>query len=386
MKRKIKILVTFIEAGMGHIVTAQSIYEALKQKKDDNIEVIDSYILHRTPLLKKYEDFLVEQTKLSSSNKFHSKSQFVAMKIFGPQTSLRFVHSTVYKKQRNAYVEELKKINPDIIIDTHYFAAHCACYYRDHFKKSVKVVTYNPDNNTHGWWDKNVDYFITNNDMATREAIEKLKIPKDRVKQVFFITRKAVAETDKPKEFYREKFNIPKDKFAVVLADGVYAKAKLPEFVDELLKSQKEMTIVAIAGKNKELYQKYTSEDMKVPPNITFLPFEFTPLAHEIYCACDLFITKGGPNAILDAVFMRTPILVNYCASDIERQTCKLFVNEYNCGVEIKDKKKAREFVENCIDNPKILQKYVQNEEKFDKNRNGATEIADFVLDLVKGK
>ncbi len=380
MENKIKVLVTFIEAGMGHMVTAEAILDALRVKNDGRIEVIKSQILQRTPRLAKYEKFLVEQTKMASKVKGHSGVQFFFMKLFGPQASLKFVHSTVYRKQRNEYVNELKKINPDIIIDTHYFASYCSCYYRDHFKKSCKVVTYNPDNNVHGWWDRSVDYFITNNELATEEAI-KLKFPKEKVKQVFFITRKSLVDDDNTKEFYRKKYDLPLNQFTVKIADGVYAEAKLEDFVKELIKSDKKMTIIAIAGKNKKLYEELKS--LKVPENITLRPFEFVKDIHELFKASDLFITKAGPNAILDSVFLRVPVLVNYYASSIEKRTKELFVDRFECGVEIQDKKKARKFVEDCIDNPHILDKYIENEEKFDKHRNGATEIAEFVSEIV---
>ena len=381
MKRKIKVLITFIEAGMGHMVTAQAILDALKLRNDENVEVIKSQILQRTPLLQKYEKFLVEQTKMASRAKGYSGTQFFFMKVFGPQTSLRFVHSTVYRKQRKEYVNELRKINPDIIIDTHYFASHCSCYFRDHFKKNCKVITYNPDNNVHGWWDTRVDYFITNNELATEEAINVCKFPKEKVKQVFFITRQSLVDDENTKEFYREKYNIPKDQFTVKIADGVYAEAKLEEFVKELVKSKKNMTIIAIAGKNKKLYEEL--KELKVPKNIQLLPFEFVKDIHELFKASDLFITKAGPNAILDSVFLRVPILVNYSASTIEKRTKELFVDRFKCGVDISDKKKARKFVEQCIDNPHILDKYIKNEEKLDKHRNGATEIAEFVSQIA---
>lgn len=367
MKRKIKVLITFIEAGMGHMVTAQAILDALKLRNDENVEVIKSQILQRTPLLQKYEKFLVEQTKMASRAKGYSGTQFFFMKVFGPQTSLRFVHSTVYRKQRKEYVNELRKINPDIIIDTHYFASHCSCYFRDHFKKNCKVITYNPDNNVHGWWDTRVDYFITNNELATEEAINVCKFPKEKVKQVFFITRQSLVDDENTKEFYREKYNIPKDQFTVKIADGVYAEAKLEEFVKELVKSKKNMTIIAIAGKNKKLYEEL--KELKVPKNIQLLPFEFVKDIHELFKASDLFITKAGPNAILDSVFLRVPILVNYSASTIEKRTKELFVDRLKCGVDISDKKKARKFVEQCIDNPHILDKYIKNEEKLDKTK-----------------
>ena len=363
------------------MVTAQAILDALKLRNDENVEVIKSQILQRTPLLQKYEKFLVEQTKMASRAKGYSGTQFFFMKVFGPQTSLRFVHSTVYRKQRKEYVNELKKINPDIIIDTHYFASHWSCYFRDNFKKNCKFITYIPDNNVHGWWDTRVDYFITNNELATEEAINVCKFPKEKVKQVFFITRQSLVDDENTKEFYREKYNIPKDQFTVKIADGVYAEAKLEEFVKELVKSKKNMTIIAIAGKNKKLYEEL--KELKVPKNIQLLPFEFVKDIHELFKASDLFITKAGPNAILDSVFLRVPILVNYSASTIEKRTKELFVDRLKCGVDISDKKKARKFVEQCIDNPHILDKYIKNEEKLDKHRNGATEIAEFVSQIA---
>ncbi len=306
------------------------------------------------------------------------------MHLFGSQNTLKFVNSCVYGKQKKLYIEELKKIKPDIIIDTHYFTSYASVCYRNKFAPDCKVITYDPDNNVHGWWDRRVDYFIVNNENAVVEAVEKRKFAPEKVKKVFFITRQGVVNCDESKEFYREKYNIPKDKFAVKLADGVYAKAKMKSFVYELCKSKEEMTIVAIAGKNKKLYNELMQLKETLPKNINLMPFEFVPEVYEICKACDLFVTKGGPNAVLDSVFVQTPIVINYYANNIEGTTKKLFVDTLGCGEFIKNKEKAREFVEKCVKNPEILNKYVENEKKLDKKRNGAQEIADFVLKIVK--
>ncbi len=378
---KKRILITYVEAGMGHIMTAKAIADALK-KNYGGFEIIEENLFHKSELLKKQERFFVNEVKKASKYRFYSYSQFIAMKIFGPQTSLKFVYSTIYRKQRNAYIDEIKRINPDIIIDTHYFCSHCSVLYREKYNKNCKVITYNPDNNVHGWWDRRVDSFIVNNELAKNEAI-KMKFPSNKVKQVYFITRQAVVECNNSKEFYREKYNIPQDKFAVKLADGVYAEAKMKDYVYELIKTQKPLTIVAIAGKNKKLYEQLTYLKDMLPSNITLLPFEFVPEVYEICRACDLFITKGGPNAILDSVFVQTPIVVNYYASLIEKKTTQLFVDQLKCGLYIPQKKKAFAFVESCIDNPSQLNKFINNEKMLDKNKNGAEEIAKIVVDML---
>ena len=85
--------------------------------------------------------------------------------------------------------------------------------------------------------------------------------------------------------------------------------------------------------------------------------------------------------AKLAIYLLQRPILINYYANQIEEATKNLFVNTLKCGVTIKNKHKARKFVENCIDNPSLLNDYIENEKKLDKTKNGAYEIAKFVLE-----
>lgn len=381
-----RILITYVEAGMGHITTARAVQDILEQYKDEEIEIVGANLFHNNPKLAKFEKFLINEVKRASTNPLHSRMQFLSMHLIGSQNSLKFVNGfLVFKKERDLYIDEIKKIKPDIIVDTHYFCAYASVTYRNRYNANCKVITYDPDNNVHGWWDTRVDHFIVNNEYAYKEALKR-GFTKDQLKQVFFITRQGVVDTNESKEFYREKYGIPQNKFAVKLADGVYAKARLKSFVYELVKSKKEMTIVAIAGKNKVLYDKLMQLKEVLPSNITLMPFGFEPAVYEICKACDLFITKGGPNAVLDSVFVQTPVVINYYANAVEATTKKLFVDTLGCGVEIQDAKKARKFVEKCIDNPNMLQQYVDNEKKLDKNKNGAQEVAAFVLKIVKGE
>ncbi len=378
-----RILISFVEAGMGHITTAQAIYDALKLacgEENEEVEIIAKNLFHENSVLEKYEQFLIRDVKRASVNPLHSRIQQWSMHIGGSQNTLKFVNSVIYKKEKNLYVKELEKIKPNIIIDTHYFTSYASICYRDKCDPNCKVITYDPDNNVHGWWSKKVDYFIVNNENAEKEALSK-GFTRQQVKKVFFITRQGVVNCNESKEFYRKKYNIPLDKFAVKLADGAYGKAKLESFVLELAKTQKPLTIVAIAGRNKKLYDKFVK--MTLPENITLLPFEFVPDVYEICKACDLFITKAGPNAVLDSVFVQTPIVINYYANHIEGATKHLFVDTLKCGVTIKNKVKARKFVESCIDDRTILDSFVENERKLDKTQNGATMIAQFVLEKL---
>ena len=376
-----KVLVTFVEAGMGHIVTAKAIANAIEKQKGEGVELIVKDLFQETEALKKYENFLISETKKASGSALHSRAQLFSMHLLGAQNTLKIVHSTIYRKSVSRYVEQLRIIKPDVIIDTHYFTTYCSVCYRNKYNPDCKVITYNPDNNVHGWWHRKVNYHIVNNDLAYAQALKTFN--KEQVKQVYFIARQEIGEVTESKEFYREKYGIPQDAFAVKIADGAYGRAKLQSFVKELVKTKKPIVIVAIAGKNEEMYSKLVKLQARLPQNVTLLPFGFVENIYELFAACDLFITKAGPNAVLDSALMQTPLVINYWANSIERTTKDLFVNNLGCGVVIKNKVEGRKFVEKCIDDRTVLAKYIENEKRLDKNKNGADEVASFVLEKL---
>ncbi|MCI6573395.1 MAG: hypothetical protein MSA34_03500 [Firmicutes bacterium] len=382
---KKRVLITFVEAGQGHIVTAEAIANGLEKLYGDSVEVIRDYIFRDSgdKDLIKYEKFLVKEVKRSNKNPLHLGFQCVAMKLFTEVGTLNFTYNTVFRKVKNKIIKHFEEINPDVIVSTHFCPSHfAACAKKKGKLQNTKIVTYDPDPNVHGWWTREGDLFITNNDKATEEAISKKHFKKETVKQVNFITRESVVNTTESKDFYREKYGFPKDNFTVVLADGAYASANLERFTDELLKSNINLTIVPIAGKNEKVLAKYNSLKDKTKPNIVLRPFPFVSDVQEIYKAADLFITKAGPNAILDSIFMGTPVLTNFYSGPIEKATNDLFVNHYKVGLFCKDAKKAKLLVEDFANNKEKLKPYIENTKHFNPQQNGADEIAKIIAEL----
>ncbi len=384
-KQKPRVLVAYVEAGMGHIVSAQAISEALKKNHGEEIEVIDRYILRDSddPLLKKYENYLVHNVQMCSKYPAFGDIQISSMHLFGAQNTLKFVHGTVFASQVQATVKEYQKFSPDAIVCTHYFLLHAAVKYKMQVDPKVVVIAYCPDNNVHGWWDNRADVIYTNNPLATKQAYA-LKFPNGHVREAFYPTRSEVVESNETKEYYREKFGIPREKFAVVVADGVYAKAKAKSVCNELMKSDMPLTVCLLAGKNDALKAEFEEKAKHTKPNITLLCFGFLQNAPQLYGACDLFITKAGPNAILDSVMMDTPLIIDYCASPIERATKKLFSKHYQCGYYTTRPRRIRKYVESFIADPSSLEKMRSSLSYFDKNKNGAGKIADDIAEILQ--
>lgn len=387
--KKPRVLITYIESGMGHIMSANAIANKLKEKYGNELEIIEEHIMKCDNNKKqiKFEKFMSGQVKITNKVKGYGAFMFWLLEKLGQQRSLELIHKTIFKKATDGTIEAMRKRNPDVVISTHHFITLCAIELKKRYMPNLTIITYDPDNNVHCWWDNRSEIFITNNEIAVKEAIEKRKFKPEALKKVFFTARDSVVNAEGTKEDFRRKYGIPLDKFAVIVADGAYASANAKKYTLELMKTDLPLTIVMLAGKNEKVLNYFKKKAKKTKSNITLMPMGFTDKAHELYGACDVFITKGGPNAILDSLYMGTPVLANFYAQNMEKATINLFVNIMGCGVAIYNKKKARKQVEEWIKNPQLLDVYKDNIKKqLDKNQNGSSQIADIIMEEIEKK
>lgn len=376
--KKKRILVTYIEAGFGHITTANSIADAIEALRDPNIEVIRKYMFSEDPVLRKTEKRFVKEVKIANMFPWYNRIQMAATHILGIHNSLPFVVSTLWRRVRNRYLKELEKIRPDIIIDTHYLTSFFATQYRDKIDSHVKVVTYNPDNNVHNWWNLRVDKFIVNCRMGFDDAL-KHDFDRKKLMIVPFVTRQEIMEVTEDKSYYRAKYNLPQERFTIMVAAGGYGKSGMRRVIKALMNVKQPITLIAICGTNKLLYNQLQLLKNDTPDNIDLRPYEFVKKVYELNRASDMFLTKGGPNAMLDSVLMGVPVGVFYCASHIEKMSAFLFTYILNCGRFLPRANQIVEWVNSCAGDPTILDFFIRNTKAIREAGNGANDIAKFI-------
>ncbi len=389
--QKPRVLVTYIESGFGHIMSARAIADGLKSKYGDKMEIIESQIMKddNDETLIKFERFLINQTKATNKIWHYGDLIFAVMNL-GKRPFMNLVHNVFFRKAVNEMVDAFYVRRPDVIISTHYFITFCAMEYKRRYKNEldVTVISYNPDNNVHIWWDRTCDVFITNNSLASTEAIRRRKFDYSHVRQVYFTVRKCIREFNLTKQECRDKYGIPQDKFCIMIADGAYALSKSRKYCKYFVSHIKQpLTILFLAGKNDKLYDEFCRIAQNAPDNITLIPLRFTEKIYEYYAACDLFVTKAGPNSILDSLFVGTPVMVDYCPHPIERATYKLFVKYYGCGVTAFHRRTALKLIKKYVADPTQLdgcRKAIA--EHIDKSVDGGQQIADIVFEQVKHK
>ncbi len=384
---KYKVLVTYVEAGMGHIISAEAVANALEKYYPDEVEVIRCNIFTDTndKLLIKYQQFLIDEVKKSNKHPFHMfYLKLLRMRLFPRLSSLIFAHATIFLKEKKKVIAIMKGFDPDMVFNTHFVPLHFAIeaqkkHYGGHFLTAV----YNPDPNVHGWWDRRGDLSVFNNQGAYVEAVKNGFKPENCLLSRFVI-REKVRATPKDKLALRRKHYLPENQFTITLASSAYAGGHLRAFAERIMKINRRFTLLIIAGSNDEVYEEMNAK-VGTLENVNLQVYRFVPDAHELYGASDIFITKAGPNAILDSVYMDTPVMTNFCASIIEQVTKAYYIDEHKTGVHFTDKDEAADFLLRCMDNPAVLEPYVENCRAFIRDHTGGEkEIADAIVEKLR--
>ena len=140
---KPRVLLTYIESGMGHIMSMRAIEDGLK-KYSDKIDIITTDIMkdeHDETAIK-FEKFLINQTKMTNKSKLYSNTVFFLMTYFGRQHLMRILHKSVFKKASDITIRAMQKFNPDVIISNHYFVTFCAVELKKRYMPNLTVITY----------------------------------------------------------------------------------------------------------------------------------------------------------------------------------------------------------------------------------------------------
>ena len=127
--KKKKVVITFCEAGQGHIVTAQAIMESLKEKYSELVDVEPVYIFRdaKSKALRKYGEFSVKEVLRANKDKYRLFMQMLAMKILGETTSLKFVFSTIFSQVKKDLTQDFIDMHADAIVSTYFVPHYVAC-------------------------------------------------------------------------------------------------------------------------------------------------------------------------------------------------------------------------------------------------------------------
>ena len=375
--RKPRIVFTFIEAGMGHIIPERAVADALEQKYGDKVEVVRSYFYRETgnEELKKFEQTLVKPVEVQSRSKFYGKLCMIGLWLFGDTISHEFVMRMRGPKSVRPALEHMRELVADVVFATHW----AATYYIGKMKKDRPYsVLYCPDLYSNGMFNMDCNDFLISTEEGLAEANRERMYGGGNASLVTYPIRNEAFALEGKRSEWRRELNIPEDRFTVVLSDGGYGMAKLEATVTELVKHKAEITIFAVCGKNAEGAERL--KKLKCAEGIDLRVFGFTDKMLEFLCAADLYVGKSGANSIAEPTFFGLPVILTKCITPIEVGTKKYFKDIIGNALFIRSPKKAAEKIAYFATHRAELKTLAENTKKR-RAAYGAEQIADLLYE-----
>ena len=375
--RKPRIVFTFIEAGMGHIIPERAVADALEQKYGDKVEVVRSYFYRETgnEELKKFEQTLVKPVEVQSRSKFYGKLCMFGLWLFGDTISHEFVMRMRGPKSVRPALEHMRELDADVVFATHW----AATYYIGKMKKDRPYsVLYCPDLYSNGMFNMDCNDFLISTEEGLAEANRERMYGGGNASLVTYPIRNEAFALEGKRSEWRRELNIPEDRFTVVLSDGGYGMAKLEATVTELVKHKAEITIFAVCGKNAEGAERL--KKLKCAEGIDLRVFGFTDKMLEFLCAADLYVGKSGANSIAEPTFFGLPVILTKCITPIEVGTKKYFKDIIGNALFIRSPKKAAEKIAYFATHRDELKTLAENTKKR-RAAYGAEQIADLLYE-----
>lgn len=408
---KPRVLFSYIEAGMGHIMPMQSIVAAFRKKYGSQVEIIESKFLQETgdEASKKLEDMFTGYIRHNNAHPLWGRFNSSVQNILGTRLPCRLLCRTAFAgrkafKPGMAYIE---KLNPDIVFSTHWVTQYYSWQLKNKRRKEAKksgakadmhsisptTLLYCTDVHLHNLFRYPADYTM----VFTKSAHEincnkrQYRLKKgegvaaagsSRLVRVPFFIREEAFSVSSDKKVNRRALGFPEDKFTVVLAEGGYGIGRMQAVCEMLLQTDLPITVVPVCGKNEKLFEHFKTLKPK-SEKMTFHPIGFNTRMLETIAAADLFVGKSGTSSIAEPTFFGVPSIVSGCTNDLETKICNHFSKVVGSAMKITNARKIVDAIAQFANNPSLLAPYIENA-KADRPNYGAEAAADFLWEVCK--
>ena len=355
---KPRVLFPFTEAGLGHIMPMNSIADEFERLYGDKVEVVRSQFFTETgdKHLKRYEKQLTDTVRAYNKHPAFGFFGTFNMDFWGTKIStwcsVVFIGPIAYKKGK----KYMKELNPDLVVSTHW----ATNYYAMRIKNRPITVMYCPDAKINTLFRSSCDMVMTSTQFGYDRAMNKHKrrFNKDNLKKVPFLIRKEAFTIPSDKAALREKLGLPADRFTVLLADGGYGVGKMKPMVEELLKRDLPINVIAVCGKNEGLYKDLAA--LKSRGTTVFKPMGLIDNMLEVIASADISCGKSGASLMAEPCFFGVPQIITHYANDIERWIGKYYIEDVGSAIKEFDVINAVDLVEKFAANPELLIPYEQ--------------------------
>ncbi|MEN2997536.1 MAG: glycosyltransferase [Brevinematia bacterium] len=369
-----KISIVFVRAGGGHLSTAKALSEELRSLYPDvEITLYDAFSesnrLIRTVIEKGYSTVSNYLPHIWSAIYLFSKPSAVA------KLEIRTVSMFIKEKLRKYILRE----RPEKIISVHFFLTKPIYEIIKEEKLNTKLLTIVTDPFTcHPIWFSCPEVDL----VAFSDQVKSLAIKHSVAPNKITVLPTVVGgkfNTKLPDEKINElkrNLGFSPDKHVVLITGGGEGLQKGEVFLRELAKTNLDIELAIVCGRNQKLKQK-SEKIAKEYPNKRIAVYSFVDFIYELINISSVVITKGGPATVMEVLLIGKPLIITSYLWEQEKGNVE-FVLQNKLGLFETNPKKVAQIVSKLISNEEELKTLSENIKKAEI-KNGVTEVAKFI-------
>jgi len=365
LPRKI-LLISSNHTGMGHRSICTALLEKLELKDDVEVTVVDGFELSGKVSLGKIYGPITRTAK-----EFY--------KIFWDisTATTKLIEEINYKFLREKFSAYLDELRPDCIVALHpAFNEPVIRIMKDigldalHIALVADLVTIHPL-----WASKNSDCVICPT-VEAKEACMKMGVRERRIKVFGFPVRSDFCTDIGLNDAGRTGFQDNDSSFTCLIMSGGEGVGNLGRIATILLENYN-CKIKIIAGRNNALKKTLETKLLPKYPERVFV-YGLIENVHEVMSGCDIVITRGSPNAMMEAVMCNVPLIINGALPGQE-QGNPMYAEKYGLGLTCRNINGLRKAMDSMLDNGAAKLKEIKQAQRDFRNPLNAQQIVDFI-------
>ncbi|MFN4245765.1 MAG: MGDG synthase family glycosyltransferase [Brevinematia bacterium] len=369
-----KVVIMYVKAGAGHISAARALADELKELYTD-VEPLLYDGLNGVP---NFVRSVIEKGYSIAVNFFHPiwKLIYLFSKLYIVRSLEVNIVSKFVKENIRKYILSER---PDKIIIDHFFLIKPVYEIVKEENLNIKVLVIATDPFTcHPIWFTypDMDLVVFSDRMknyAVRYGVDVSRIvvlPIILNKKFNFILSK-----DEVRQL-KVKYGFSVDKHLVLIAGGGEGITRGEVFLEELAKSDLDIEIAIVCGRNETLKQKSEMVSQKYP-NKKIVVYGFVDFMYDLMNMSSVVITKGGPATVMETLILEKPLIITSYIWEQEKGNVE-FVEQNHLGFYESNPKKVVDKVRRLLFDEEQVKMFRDNIKKV-SIRNGTTDIAKFI-------
>lgn len=345
-----KVLVTHVPAGSGHLKAAEAVAGAVKQLKP-NAETILLNGLDEMPRSYQYA-FTEGYLGLIHHWPFLWGLLYHALDFPGIAGAATFkIHRLSNSFQGKALEGILLREKPDVFIATHFFPVEVASHLKLKGLLKGRVIAVITDYMPHNVWiAPGIDTYAVGMDL-TKEELVRRGIPAGKI-QVTGIPIDPKFSRKGDRDELAAKLGIDKEKFTLLIVSGGFGTGPIEELVQELRNIPDRLQALIVTGKNTALYQKLEALRPSFPHDLKV--YGFVDNMDELMDVADLMVTKPGGLSCTEALTKGLPMVLVAPIPGQEARNARI-IEKFGAAVLAGPVKNAPEIIRRLRKNPAKL-------------------------------